>query len=96
VRKVALALPEANERPCTRRLLACQHRVPFHCHAGPYFFVCIDGGRGLSRFPDGNAMTIEYGAGDTWFDEVGGGPEIHDLENVGDSRLRFTTVELLA
>ena len=70
-------------------------RLPFHCHATPYFFVCVDEGRGLSRFADGNAMTIDYHEGDTWFDEVAGGAEIHDLENVGDTRLRFTTVELL-
>jgi hypothetical protein len=70
-------------------------RLPFHCHTTPYFFVCVDDGRAISRFPDGNAMTIDYAAGFTWFDEVAGGPEIHDLENVGDTRLRFTTVELL-
>jgi hypothetical protein len=75
--------------------LAPGDRVPFHCHATPYFFVCVDPGRAISRFPDGNAMTIDYTVGFTWFDEVGGGPEIHDLENVGDTRLRFTTVELL-
>ena len=71
-------------------------RAPFHCHGTPYFFVCVDAGRGLSRFPDGNAMTMDYREGDTWFDEVQHGSEIHDLENVGDTRLRFTTVELLA
>jgi len=70
-------------------------RVPFHCHATPYFFVCVDAGRAISRFPDGNAMTLDYAEGDTWFDEGAAGPEIHDLENVGDTRLRFTTVELL-
>jgi quercetin dioxygenase-like cupin family protein len=75
--------------------LAPGERVPFHCHATPYFFVCVDEGRGLSRFPDGNAMTIDYREGDTWFDEVQHGSEVHDLENVGDTRLRFTTVELL-
>jgi len=70
-------------------------RVPFHCHATPYFFVCVDEGRGLSRFPDGNAMSIDYRVGDTWFDDVAGGNEIHDLENVGLTRLRFRTAELL-
>ena len=70
-------------------------RVPFHCHATPYFFVCVDAGRAISRFRDGNAMTMDYSEGDTWFDEVQHGPEVHDLENVGDTRLRFTTVELL-
>jgi hypothetical protein len=71
-------------------------RVPFHWHATPYFFVCVDGGRAISRFKDGNAFTIDYAVGDTWFDEVAIGDEVHDLENVGDTRLRFTTVELLA
>jgi hypothetical protein len=70
-------------------------RLPFHCHATPYFFVCVDAGSGLSRFPDGNSFTMDYGEGDTWFDEVAAAPEIHDLENVGSTRLRFTTVELL-
>lgn len=70
-------------------------RVPFHRHATPYFFVCVDAGRAISRFPDGNAMTLDYAEGATWFDEVDHGPEIHDLENVGDTRLRFTTIELL-
>jgi hypothetical protein len=70
-------------------------RVPFHCHATPYFFVCVDGGRGISRFPDGTSFTMDYAVGDTWFDEVAAGPEIHDLENTGATRLRFTTVELL-
>ena len=76
--------------------LAPGARVPFHCHATPYFFVCVDAGRGLSRFPDGNAMTMDYEEGFTWFDDVANGSEVHDLENVGDTRLRFTTVELLA
>jgi hypothetical protein len=75
--------------------LAPGHRVPFHCHATPYFFVCVDAGRGLSRFPGGDAMTVDYDVEFTWFDEVANGPEIHDLQNVGDTRLRFTTVELL-
>jgi beta-alanine degradation protein BauB len=71
-------------------------RLPFHRHAVPYFFVCVDGGRAVSRFPDGNAITMDYDEGFTWFDEMAGEPEVHDLENVGDTRLRFTTVELLA
>ena len=76
--------------------LAPGERVPFHCHATPYFFVCVDAGRAISRFPDGNAMTIDYDEGFTWFDDVANGPEVHDLENVGTTRLRFTTVELLS
>jgi hypothetical protein len=76
--------------------LAPGARLPFHWHVTPYFFVCVDAGRAISRFPDGNTFTIDYAVGDTWFDEVGNGEEVHDLENVGSTRLRFTTVELLA
>jgi beta-alanine degradation protein BauB len=71
-------------------------RLSFHCHVTPYFFVCVDEGRGLSRFPNGTSITMDYAEGDTWFDEVTAGSEIHDLENVGTTRLRFTTVELIA
>jgi hypothetical protein len=70
-------------------------RAPFHCHAVPYFFVCVDAGRSLSRFPNGTSVEVDYAEGDTWFDDVANGPEIHDLENIGETRLRFTTVELL-
>jgi hypothetical protein len=59
--------------------LAPGDRVPFHCHATPYFFVCVDAGTGLSRFPDGNAMTMGYDEGFTWFDDVAHGPEVHDI-----------------
>jgi quercetin dioxygenase-like cupin family protein len=70
-------------------------RAPFHCHAVPYFFVCVDGGQALSRFTNGTTVSMEYAVGDTWFDEMANGFEVHDLENVGSTRLRFTTVELL-
>jgi hypothetical protein len=75
--------------------LAPGERAPFHCHALPYFFVCVDAGRSVSRFPNGTRVEMDYAVGDTWFDELAEGPEIHDLENVGATRLRFTTVELL-
>ncbi len=70
-------------------------RAPFHCHAVPYFFVCVDAGQAVSRFPNGTSVTTDYEVGDTWFDELANGPEIHDLENTASTRLRFTTVELL-
>ena len=70
-------------------------RAPFHCHTTTYFFVCVEGGRVLNRFPDGNAVTMDVEVGVTWFSDVEDGSEIHDLENVGDTPLRFTTVELL-
>jgi beta-alanine degradation protein BauB len=70
-------------------------RLPFHCHDRTYFFVTVEAGTAISRFPDGNQVTMDYAPGEPWFTEIGADHEIHDLENVGATRLRFTTVELL-
>ncbi len=70
-------------------------RLPFHGHTNEYFFTCVEPGRCVSRFPDGNQVTMDYRDGETWYSERGEEPEIHDLENVGDTRIRFVTVELL-
>ncbi len=53
-------------------------------------------GRAISRFANGTQVELDYEVNTTWFDDMANGPEIHDLENVGDTRLRFTTLELLA
>lgn len=71
-------------------------RLPFHCHTRTYFFVTVEGGRAITRFPDGNMVTMDYEPGTPWFTGIDDEPEIHDLENVGDTRLRFITVELLS
>ena len=95
-RQIATRLLFENDRVRVWELaLAPGERAPFHCHALPYFFVCVDGGQALSRFTNGTMVTMEYAEGDTWFDEMANGSEVHDLENVGSTRLRFTTVELL-
>jgi len=95
-RQIATKLLFENDRVRIWELaLAPGERAPFHCHAVPYFFVCVDGGHALSRFANGTTVAMEYTVGDTWFDEMAGGPEVHDLENVGSTLLRFTTVELL-
>jgi len=70
-------------------------RLPFHCHDTTYFFTCVEGGRMINRFADGNQVTLDMDDGFTWFTEIGEEPEIHDLENVGATRVRFVTVELL-
>jgi hypothetical protein len=76
-------------------LLEPGERLPFHCHDRTYFFVTVEAGTAVSRFPDGNQVTMDYEPGAPWFTEIGADHEIHDLENVGTTRLRFTTVELL-
>jgi beta-alanine degradation protein BauB len=75
--------------------LEAGQRWPFHCHTRSYFFVTVEGGTAISRFPDGNLVTMDYEPGTPWFTAIAAEPEIHDLENVGTSRLRFVTVELL-
>jgi mannose-6-phosphate isomerase-like protein (cupin superfamily) len=70
-------------------------RIPFHCHTTSYFFTCVEGGRMINRFPDGNQVTLDMDDGATWFSAIDAEPEIHDLENVGPTRVRFITVELL-
>ncbi len=71
-------------------------RGPFHAHTRNYFWTVVEGGRGLQRLSDGTTWVRDYQVGDTSYLEHT--PEtalIHDLENVGDTVLRFVTVELL-
>jgi hypothetical protein len=70
--------------------------VPFHCHKRTYFWVCTEGARGNQRFPTGELETYDFAVGDVDFLEIKPGEQlVHDLENAGDSRLRFIAVELL-
>src|SRR3954471_15101658 len=92
-RQIATKVLFENERVRIWELaLTPGERAPFHCHAVPYLFVCVDAGKALSRFANGTTVTMDYAVGDTWFDELADGAEVHDLENVGSTRLRFTTV----
>ena len=71
-------------------------RGPFHSHTRNYFWTVVEGGRGLQRLGDGTVLIRDYGVGDTSYLEHT--PEtalIHDLENIGETVLRFVTVELL-
>jgi mannose-6-phosphate isomerase-like protein (cupin superfamily) len=70
-------------------------RGPFHVHDRTYFWTVVEPGRGLQRFADGTYVERAYRLGETRYlvhspDDV----LIHDLENVGDTTLRFVTVEL--
>lgn len=71
-------------------------RGPFHAHTRNYFWTVVDPGVGLQRFADGTYTVREYRLGDTKFlEHTPEAPLVHDLENVGDTLLRFVTVELL-
>ena len=61
-----------------------------------YLFVCVDGGRLRTRFANGTWFEGEMPSGSTVYSALSADePEIHDLENTGDTTVRFTTVELL-
>ncbi len=77
-------------------LLQPGERGAFHSHVTNYFWTVVEGSRGLQRFADGTFVVRDYLVGETKYLEHT--PEtalIHDLENVGNSPLRFVTVELL-
>jgi beta-alanine degradation protein BauB len=70
-------------------------RGPFHVHDRTYFWTVVDAGRGLQRFVDGTLVEHDYRLGETrYLVHSPQHPLIHDLENIGDSVLRFVTVEL--
>ena len=72
-------------------------RGPFHAHTNPYFWTCVEAGTGRQRSPEGTLKVRRYSVGETQFSEHSpDSPMLHDLENVGDTVLRFVTVELLA
>ena len=70
-------------------------RGPFHVHDATYFWTVVEPGRGLQRFADGSFVVRDYALGETrYLENSPEEPLIHDLENAGDSTLRFVTVEL--
>jgi oxalate decarboxylase/phosphoglucose isomerase-like protein (cupin superfamily) len=70
-------------------------RGPFHAHTRNYFWTVVEASRGLQRFADGTYVVRDYEVGDTkYLEHTPATALIHDLENVGDTPLRFVTVEL--
>jgi beta-alanine degradation protein BauB len=77
-------------------LLEPGERGAFHAHTTNYFWTVVEGSRGLQRFSDGTFVVRDYLVGETKYLEHSEEDSlIHDLENVGNTRLRFVTVELL-
>jgi hypothetical protein len=71
-------------------------RIGFHRHVLDYFWTAVTPGRARSHQQDGSVVETIYSAGETRHLVYGQGEfKIHDLENVGDSELIFTTVEFL-
>jgi len=77
-------------------LLEPGERGAFHSHTTNYFWTVVSASRGRQRFSDGTFIVRDYVVGETKYLEHSPESElIHDLENVGESTLRFVTVELL-
>lgn len=71
-------------------------RLPVHRHVLDYFWTALTPGRSRSHYHDGRTLEAEYRPGDTRHYRFGRGEfMMHDLENIGDGVLAFTTVEFL-
>jgi beta-alanine degradation protein BauB len=69
-------------------------RLPFHTHVLNYFWVATSPGRARSRNGAGQVTEMDYATGDTRHLDFGPGQSMtHDLENIGETLLTFTTVE---
>jgi mannose-6-phosphate isomerase-like protein (cupin superfamily) len=69
-------------------------RLPFHTHVMDYFWTATSAGRARSRYADGRVEEPTYELGTTrHFSFATGESMTHDLENIGDTVLSFTTVE---
>ena len=69
-------------------------RAPFHRHDEPYFWTVMGNGKARSYYHDGSVSDVEYVEGDTMhFDLRDGNFFVHDLENIGNTKLSFVTVE---
>jgi len=77
-------------------LLQPGERGAFHAHTTNYFWTVVEPSRGLQRFADGTFIVRDYRLGETrYLEHTPDTALIHDLENVGETTLRFVTVELL-
>lgn len=70
-------------------------RAAFHIHDKSYFWTVVEPGIGRQRLADGSYLVQRYEDGETLFMPYSSEEYvIHDIENCGDTRLRFITVEL--
>jgi beta-alanine degradation protein BauB len=71
-------------------------RIGFHTHVLDYFWTAVTAGRARSQYGDGRVAEVDYRAGDIQHLSFGPGESMtHDLANIGDTALIFTTVEFL-
>jgi beta-alanine degradation protein BauB len=76
--------------------LAPGERIGFHRHVLDYFWTAVTPGRARLYRQDGSVVESTYAAGETRHFVYGRDEyTIHDLENIGETDLCFTTVEFL-
>lgn len=67
-----------------------------HRHVLDYFWTAVTPGRSRQHTADGTTREVAYDAGETrHFRFTAGEYLLHDIENIGDQELVFTTVEHL-
>lgn len=73
------------------------HRLPFHKHNRPYFWTACSYGKAISYFDDGSVVESAYEINDikNFSDLSDENYFVHDLKNIGETTLVFTTVEFL-
>ncbi len=76
--------------------LAPGERWHAHRHVLDYFWTAVNAGRSRQHTFDGTTREVTYEAGETRHFHFGPGEYLlHDIENIGDTDLIFTTVEYL-
>lgn len=69
-------------------------RIGFHTHVLDYFWTAVTGGKARSQYADGRTVEVSYSPGDTQHHTFAAGEFMtHDLQNIGETDLTFTTVE---
>ncbi len=76
--------------------LAPGQRWHVHRHVLDYFWTAVNPGRSRQHTSDGTTREVSYDAGETRYYAFRAGEFLlHDIENIGDTELVFTTVEHL-
>jgi beta-alanine degradation protein BauB len=71
-------------------------RLAFHRHRTSYFYRSHAAGLLRVRLPDGTESVYPTEVDEVHFHEIGvNDVVVHDLQNVGETTVSFTTVELL-
>jgi hypothetical protein len=77
--------------------LPAGQKLPFHTHVLRYFWTALSSGKSRSYYNDGSVKETTYQKGDTaYFPDLSSNHFfIHNLENIGETELIFSTVEFL-